>query len=64
MSSLTPLTLILANGDVLEHRQVLKQIEALEDHADVRALIADLLGAALVELVVAQLVTDEFTVDA
>ena len=55
----------LANGDVLEHRQVLEEIEALKDHADLRTASPQIrLSLQLVELAAAQLVADEFAVDA
>src|SRR3954467_2949438 len=49
--------------DVLERRHVREQVEALEDHPDLRALADDVALGELVELVALLAVADELPVD-
>src|SRR5207302_3200545 len=50
-------------GDVLQRGHVREEVEALEDHADLGPLAADLMLTKLVELVTTLPVADQLAVD-
>jgi len=54
--------LLLTDGDVVQHGEVLEQVETLKDHADVRSLDTDLSIISLVQSTVTFFVADQVPV--